>query len=66
MYYFLHHSKKAKNWPNHFISGKPFQKRPNGNFAFCKPLGQPFRQFTNAKSTKAENVSTVTLKHNSF
>jgi len=28
--YFCQHSKKAK-WPNHFISGKQFQKRPNGN-----------------------------------
>ncbi len=33
-YYFCQHSKKAKKmakWPNHFISGKQFQKRPNGN-----------------------------------
>ncbi len=22
---------KIPKWPNHFISGKPFQKRPNGN-----------------------------------
>jgi len=25
--YFCQHSKKAKKWPNHFISGKQFQKR---------------------------------------
>ncbi len=34
IYYFCQHSKKAKKmakWPNHFISGKQFQKRPNGN-----------------------------------
>ncbi len=23
--------KKMAKWPNHFISGKRFQKRPNGN-----------------------------------
>ncbi len=30
-YCFLIDLKKAKKWPNHFISGKLFQKRPNGN-----------------------------------
>jgi hypothetical protein len=30
IYYFCQHSKMAK-WPKHFISGKQFQKRPNGN-----------------------------------
>ncbi len=33
-YYFNQYLKKAKKiskWPNHFISGKLFQKRPNGN-----------------------------------
>ena len=34
IYYFCQHSKKAKikaKWQNHFISGKQFQTRPNGN-----------------------------------
>jgi len=30
-YYFLSAFEKPKNWQNHFISGKQFQKRPNGN-----------------------------------
>jgi hypothetical protein len=30
-YYILQDMKKAKKWPNHFISGKLFQKRPTGN-----------------------------------
>ena len=41
IYYFCQHSKKAKKkmakWPNHFISGKQFQKRPNlADLAFKK------------------------------
>jgi len=29
-------------WPNHFISGKPFQKRPNlDDLAFKKAKWQP-------------------------
>jgi len=29
---------KMAKWPNHFISGKQFQKRPNGNpDLFCFP-----------------------------
>jgi hypothetical protein len=38
IYYFCQHLKKAKKmakWPNHFISGKQFQKRPDGNPAEC-------------------------------
>ncbi len=31
IYYFYKHSNKAKKLPNHFISGKLVQKRPNGN-----------------------------------
>ncbi len=29
IYLFCLHSKKAKKWPNHFISAKQFQKGPN-------------------------------------
>ncbi len=33
---------KAKKWPNHFNSGKLFQKRPNmDHFTFKKPIWQP-------------------------
>jgi len=35
------HPKKAKKWPKHFISGKQFQKRPNGN-----PVPRVFRKKT--------------------
>jgi len=28
---FMSTLKKGQKWPNHFISGKQFQKRPNGN-----------------------------------
>ena len=42
MYYFVQLSEKAKNCPNHFISGKQFQIRPNlADLAFLKAKWQP-------------------------
>jgi len=51
IYYFCRHSKKAKKWPNgqkmakwpnHYISGKQFQKRPKlADLAFKKAKWQP-------------------------
>jgi hypothetical protein len=45
IYYFCQHSKKGQKmakWPNHYISGKQFQKRPNlADLAFKKAKWQP-------------------------
>jgi len=41
-YTFLSTFKKAKKWPNYFISGKQFQRRPNlADLAFKKEIWQP-------------------------
>ncbi len=42
IYSFVNIQKKAKKWPNHFISGKQFQKSPNwADSAFKKAKWQP-------------------------
>jgi len=41
IYYFNQYSKKAK-WPDYFVSGKQFQKKPNlADLAFKKAKWQP-------------------------
>jgi len=49
-------------WPNHFISGKQFQKRPNiADFAFKKAKWQPCPEWTLNQSYLHHILNMITI-----